>query len=358
MGFYVRKSVRAGPFRFNLSKSGVGVSAGVPGFRVGAGPRGNYVHVGRHGVYYRAALGGASPSIAHQPHVGPGSLPAFVPSDVVMEDVTGATPMSLAPTSGDDIVAQLNAASRRTGFGRPAAIAVLALGLVAGRWFWLVWTLGAPVCWWLFLNDRARRTVVLFYDVNDAPAAWFEGLVAAWQWLSNTKKAWRTVASGRVDTTYQHKTNAGASNLVSRVTVAVSLDGPKHLSTNVAVPTLVAGKSSLHFLPDRLLVRDGKSYTDVAYGRLRVSGRAQRFIETPGGLPADAQQVDRTWQYVNVRGGPDRRFKNNPMLPVMLYGALDMTSADGLTWFVQTSRVDAAIAVATAIGPVPLASPP
>jgi hypothetical protein len=50
MGFYVRKRLRAGPFRFNLSKSGLGVSAGVPGFRVGTGPRGNYVHVGKGGV--------------------------------------------------------------------------------------------------------------------------------------------------------------------------------------------------------------------------------------------------------------------------------------------------------------------
>jgi hypothetical protein len=29
MGFYLRKSVSVGPLRFNLSKSGVGVSAGV-----------------------------------------------------------------------------------------------------------------------------------------------------------------------------------------------------------------------------------------------------------------------------------------------------------------------------------------
>jgi Protein of unknown function (DUF4236) len=46
VGIYIRKSVRAGPFRFNLSKSGVGVSAGVPGFRIGTGPRGNYVFAG------------------------------------------------------------------------------------------------------------------------------------------------------------------------------------------------------------------------------------------------------------------------------------------------------------------------
>ena len=35
MGFYLRKSVSVGPFRFNLSGSGVGVSAGIRGFRVG-----------------------------------------------------------------------------------------------------------------------------------------------------------------------------------------------------------------------------------------------------------------------------------------------------------------------------------
>lgn len=34
MGFSYRKSIKAGPFRLNLSKSGLGLSAGVPGFRV------------------------------------------------------------------------------------------------------------------------------------------------------------------------------------------------------------------------------------------------------------------------------------------------------------------------------------
>lgn len=34
MGFNFRKSINAGPVRVNLSKSGVGISAGVKGFRV------------------------------------------------------------------------------------------------------------------------------------------------------------------------------------------------------------------------------------------------------------------------------------------------------------------------------------
>jgi hypothetical protein len=56
MGFYIRKAFKAGPFRLNLSKSGLGVSFGVKGARIGSGPRGSYVHAGRYGLYYRQQL--------------------------------------------------------------------------------------------------------------------------------------------------------------------------------------------------------------------------------------------------------------------------------------------------------------
>ncbi|MGI8437286.1 MAG: DUF4236 domain-containing protein [Chthoniobacterales bacterium] len=65
MSFFLRKGLRFGPIRINLSKSGVGVSAGVKGLRVGTGPRGNYIHAGRGGLYYRKSLGRSrsSPSV-------------------------------------------------------------------------------------------------------------------------------------------------------------------------------------------------------------------------------------------------------------------------------------------------------
>ena len=40
MGFYYRKSFSAGPFRINLSRSGVGYSVGGRGFRTGVTSRG------------------------------------------------------------------------------------------------------------------------------------------------------------------------------------------------------------------------------------------------------------------------------------------------------------------------------
>src|SRR5437763_1435460 len=59
MGLFFRKSLRFGPLRINFSKSGIGLSAGVKGLRVGTGPRGNYISGGRYGVYYRQSLGRA-----------------------------------------------------------------------------------------------------------------------------------------------------------------------------------------------------------------------------------------------------------------------------------------------------------
>jgi DNA polymerase-3 subunit epsilon len=100
------------------------------------------------------------------------------------------------------------------------------------------------------------------------------------------------------------------------------------------------------------LIRDGKRYSDIDYSDLRIFHEQKRFIETSA-LPGDALQVDHTWQYVNVKGGPDRRFANNRMLPVMLYGRLVITSASGLYWIVQTSRADAAQPVAQILTAAP-----
>ena len=354
MGFYIRKSVKAGPFRFNLSKSGIGVSAGVPGFRVGTGPRGNYVHMGRNGVYYRASLNEqhTSSSPRHQQQLRT-PLPAFRPSDVVMQDVTGATAATLEPTGRGDLVDQLNVASARFVWWWPTAIAVLLLGLLTMPVGLVIWVLGGAGCTWLYLNDQARRTVVLFYDVNDGAHSWFDSVVTQWRWITESQRVSRIIQSGDVVGTHAFKTNSGASALVNTIsaTAGTSVKN-KQLATNIAVPSITAGNSALYLLPDRLLVREGKRYSDIDYQALRIFQQKQRFIESSS-PPRDALQVDSTWQIVNVKGGPDRRYKNNRILPIMLYGRLLITSASGLYWMIQMSRADAAEPLAKVISAAP-----
>ena len=61
MGLFYRKSVNFGPFRVNLSKSGVGYSVGGRGFRVGKSARGrrySAFSIPGSGVGYRSSSKG------------------------------------------------------------------------------------------------------------------------------------------------------------------------------------------------------------------------------------------------------------------------------------------------------------
>lgn len=358
MGFYLRKSIKAGPFRYNLSKSGVGVSVGVPGFRVGTGPRGNYIRAGKGGIYYRATLGGSRGGSAHvQPRASQPQPQEPLGGAIPMEDVTGASAADLLPTGADDLVSQLNDAGRRVPLALPALLGMVVLALaVQGVGAIVALALGLPLVVWLHQRDGARRTVVAFYDVEDEHARWFTELVEAFEGLSAMSSAWRVNASGRVQSTYQYKVNSGASAIVSRTDAKRGLKGPKLLATNIAVPTFEAGRQGLHFLPDRLLVRDGKRFSDISYTDLTSDCSAQRFIES-GRTPRDGQRVDTTWQYVNVKGGPDRRFKNNQELPVMLYGEIELAAPSGLHWLLQCSQVSVAERASRALGTAPVSAP-
>jgi hypothetical protein len=76
MGFYFRKAFRAGPIRFNLSKSGIGVSTGIKGLRVGTGPRGAYISGGAKGIYFRESL-------TAKKSEGRTSIPAVPPANAI-----------------------------------------------------------------------------------------------------------------------------------------------------------------------------------------------------------------------------------------------------------------------------------
>ena len=57
MAGFLRRSIRVGPLRLNLSKRGVGASVGVKGLRAGVDASGKpYVAGGRGGIYFRERI--------------------------------------------------------------------------------------------------------------------------------------------------------------------------------------------------------------------------------------------------------------------------------------------------------------
>ena len=350
MGFYLRTSLRAGPFRLNLSPSGIGVSAGVPGFRVGTGPRGNYVRVGGAGVFYS----GSPARTPAAPQRAPHAIPAEDPNEgILLHELNGASVQQLVAANPSDVISQIERAAHRTPLWPFAAalIGVLAfsvLALVAAPYGLLLILIGLPVVLWLRQRDIARRSVVVFYQVDDDPAVRFDHLATSNGFASRVQRVWHVEAQGDLSNPYQQKVNAGASALIRRSAASLSLIGPPVLVTNIAVPSLNGKNRSVYFLPDRVLVRHGRDYAEVPYAALHATANPQRFIEEDS-PPGDSQVVGSTWRYANAKGGPDRRFKNNCQLPIMLYGRLTLSSPQGLLMVWDFSRPDVAASLADAL---------
>jgi DNA polymerase-3 subunit epsilon len=291
------------------------MSTGVPGLRVGTGPRGSYIRVGAHGVYYRQTLSQHGGRSRAMPRQSPPQYRRRIPAvdEVLMQGATGATTVELADASPSELISQLNEAARHFSL----------LPLVILLWLPVV---TIPLAILLRAKDKAWRTVVVFYEVDGPSATWFQTLADSFTAVQQCAAHWHVTAQGAIATTRQYKINSGASALIRRDRGRADLAGPPVLASSIAVPSLHASKRSVYFLPDRIVIRDGRQYADVPYQHCRISGTPTRFIES-GRVPGDAERVGTTWKYVNKGGGPDRRYKNNPQLPIMRYGAHPHRSA-------------------------------
>ena len=359
MPFYFRKSVSAGPFRFNFSKGGVGVSVGVKGFRVGTGPRGHYVHAGRGGVYYRASLGSTGERrIADQLGVARDRQPVlnFDESSVKMVEIESGDLEGMRDEAFGELLDEINAKQRQLSMAKMLGWGTSAIGLCA---FFAAGTMGLAglllvlPAWgfgrWL---DSYRRTTVLFYDLEDGIEQVYQGVTVAFDAMSACAGKWHIEAGGAVQDLTTWKRNAGASRLIRKKATTLSYMLPKVIKSNLTPPALHVGRQVIYFLPDVALIEDGRRIGAVGYEHLEVAREDSIFIEQ-GTVPRDAQVIGHTWKYPNKSGGPDRRFRNNYQIPLCRYEAMHLMSASGVNELMEFSRVGVVEPFARALKSLP-----
>ena len=126
MGFFMRKSVKVGPFRFNLSGSGMSVSTGIRGLRFGTGPRGNYVHMGAGGHYYRTSLTdgetkGKKSDIENKGNEDEGQVGKG------LEIIESGSVLEMIDSNSTDLLAEINNKMKRMSFWPITAVLFLLL---------------------------------------------------------------------------------------------------------------------------------------------------------------------------------------------------------------------------------------
>lgn len=344
MAWYLRKSVKIGPVRFNLSKSGIGTSVGVKGFRVGVRPNGkSYIQAGGYGLYYRQELGSISGSGRTTPQNRPQT-----PSPTYTEplrpgtiEYTTASSQELVPQSRKDLLDKLNQSYTTVrldyvcgGIGLLPSYVASQSSFIAGL---AVFSLAITAFIFTARWESKRRTVVLDYDFEDK-GEHFQKILSAFNSIASNSKIWSLITSSSVRDIHDWKRNSGASNLINRTEAQAGEGKPPWVETNIDVPVIKTRGQSLYMMPDGILVYDSKGVGFVEYNDLRVENSTTRFIEERP--PHDAKVVDKTWRYPNKSGGPDRRFKNNYQIPICLYGELRVRSNSGMDLYLMTSKND------------------
>jgi hypothetical protein len=308
VGWYIRKSLKFGPFRLNLSKSGLGWSFGAKGARIGTGPKGEYVHLGRGGLYYRKSLRGLT---SGEPEVGARELPSYQspPAGVSYE---GQQPM-------EETARDLQTRRERFSISPVATVGwIILLILAAGNgvpgWLLLPLVLIAILTTtYLHFRDRRVKRTELRFDLDGDADKRYERLLNALAALASSNRLWAT---------------SGEPGSAGLQPASLQQGPPPHVKTNVVVWRLSTPAESVFFFPDQVLVYRPNGILSIPYSTIETTLLRPQVVETGPTLP-DVKVVGHQWRFSRLDGDPDLRYNNNRQLPVVEYGAIRLRSQQG-----------------------------
>ena len=272
------KNIKIGPIKIKFSKAGIGVSFGMKGSKD--------THIFRaHGdLYYQRV---EAPEAR---------------TDIELQEIKTASAEELIACSSDNLVKEINEKQQKV------ELFVVGIGVLVGLFILLTFSLGIvagmltlPLALGLIplkRYERKNRSIKLHYDFDAKAKTVYQGLLDSLLSLQNCSNLWRIEAQGEPK---ERKYSAGASALIKRSSCAVVKSVPKFLDTNVEIYQIYCGEQKLCFLPDRLLIYQGKKVGAVQYPNLNIEVGNVEFI-AEGKVPKDGKQIGKAWKYINKDG--------------------------------------------------------
>lgn len=311
MGIRFRKSINLGKgFRINMSKSGPGFSWGGKGFRVTKKANGGFrttAYIPGTGLSYQKDF--SNP-------FGAGKKGSKKVSKNIEEDTREARDFgldfkNLESTGLKDVIDEAGVKYPL----RKIGLAVFVLGIIL--------TFIQP-----FLVVIAIIGALMYFYKKESPVEIeydFEGDASEEYELTNKLLA-GILESDRVWLVTGLEADLDRNVITERHELKVKEGLKEGISTNVKTYSLIAGDLTLSFLPDALLINKNGVNKAVDYKDLDVDLRSENFLEEE--KIADATFIEETYLHTNKDGGPDKRYKDNPVLNLVEYGILEMKNKD------------------------------
>jgi hypothetical protein len=362
MGWRFRKSFQVLPgVRLNLTTRGLSATVGSAPFSLNFGPRGVYsnVSIPGTGIWNRQRLDAPTSEHASVPHLPPAPNPIHdpvptVPSSPSLPPVARpGTEIRSASTEllNSESMNQFRDLLRHTYQERTILEGELSIAnseLKTARMRLQSWGNGFLMRR-LFKRKFAERKDIFetaqakaaefteqlrltrltaHFDVDREQAEPYYKMRDDFAILCECRKIWDTLSREAVN---RFVTRSAASEAITREAVLFRLAECDVLQWEQKVPYLpnrVGG--DLYIYPGFVLYRASRqAFALIDFHDVKLEFRLQRYIESEV-IPNDTQIVGQAWAKSNKDASPDRRFKNNYQIPIVLYGVLAFKSKSGL----------------------------
>lgn len=353
MGLRFRRRVKICPGLYlNFSTGGMSVTGGVPGASINVGSKGAYLNAGipGTGIYSRQ-------KIATNDEVPPPPEPALeLPSANVQEiksdEVENLTSMEFSETK--QMI--LKAYRDRRDFG----------GKIAGAKSKLSWLNALNVLSKFCLiglvfdlfNSRVEsqkeligelEALLVDSDINlnvafdEKTEKAYQEFELAFDGMSKAAMKWDKTSTMTADQLGQR---TSATSTISRSEVTFDFEGIEVLKSKQRPFHLENSNGpDIYIYPAFIVVKRNDEVGVLGFKEIEFVFSEYKFIEEEG-VPRDAKQVGATWKKTNKDGGPDRRFKDNYQIPIVLYGEFSFRSGTGLNETFIVSNYESSYAFA------------
>ena len=320
MGYRFRKSINlGGGFKINLSKSGIGYSWGIPGMRYSKLANGRERHtysIPGTGISYVEDVS-SSKKQQKQSYESPSSVG-------IVEEKVSSTDFE-ENSDYDEFINKINE-FRNKDTGIKITIILLSIVLLFVLANPIVIVVGAIALGIYLIFRNSKMLISVEYDFDDENEKFYETINEFFNTIATSKRLWLIESRYK---NFDAKRNAGVDSCVERLPISITQKIPYYLKTNIKCNCLSIKDKEFYFLPNKVLVHSKNKTIGLNFQELSFEFNETTFVEQQG-APSDSEVVEYTYQYVNKKGGPDRRYKYNPQFPRCLYGTIDIKNDDGL----------------------------
>ena len=316
MGWRFRKSINlGGGFKINLSKSGIGYSWGIKGYRItktASGQIRKNTSILGMGISY-------SENISKRNDIKKQEMNES--RTITIGETIYYNSQNLDEMLKNDIV--LNKIKN-----------IHILNFIANILCILI--LFLPIGLLIKLIISIWGKIELKYEFDEYSKEKYNALNNVIDIMKKNNKIWRVISSVR---NRNVKYSYGATNSIARNTIKISKGTPWYIKSNIDIYYISDIYKKIYLTPDRIIILDGFKVFGCKYNNLEFNIFDSTYVESEI-VPKDAKVIYYTWKYVNKKGGPDKRFKDNRKLPVCDYGGLTVNSGDEISCRIQFSNID------------------